>query len=238
MKWILFFALFSHQVIAQDAQPSQAHRTTEAIIEKIEDKAVEVQQNISETSSYRANSTGTALVGFEPFSSWLPLKLTASYTQIFNKKWSLEAEFARGKFGAGLLGFDLASVTEYRYSILARRYIGNSFHWIFGVYKDDLKARLGNDITDSMNNTRIDDLKVSVLGGTVGVGNRWQWQKGFTVGIDWFRMNMPLLDRETDDGVLKYIDNENDYDLVKRGMDRVAKIPTFVLMGIYLGYTF
>lgn len=205
---------------------------------EIESFPEKIEAEVRNTSFFRDHSKGTAMVGLELFTSWVPFKLTAGYTYIFNKKWSVEAEFARGKFGAGLYGFNLADVTEYRYSLLARRYTGNSFHWIFGLYKDDFRARIGSDYLKNMSNTSIDDMKVEILGATLGLGNRWQWKSGLTVGMDWVRTNIPIFDRKVDDGVLRNIDDGSDNNRVKRMINRVAGVPSFTLFGLYLGYTF
>lgn len=228
-SFFLLMAFFVFEAKAQVVAP---------VVEKVEETKVKIEKQVSGTSFFREHSHGTALVGYELLSTWIPSKFTFSYTHIFNKTWSVEAEFARGHFGAGLFGFDIASVTEYRYSILARRYTGNSFHWIFGLYKDDFRAKLGSDVLDDMSDTSLDDMNVKVVGATVGFGNRWQWSNGFTLGLDWVRMNMPLFDRKIDDGVLKNIDDGSDHDSVKKGLNRVASVPTFTLLGIYLGYTF
>lgn len=197
-----------------------------------------IEAEVRNSATYRDQSKGTAMLGLELFTSWVPFKLTAGYTFIFNKEWALEAEFGRGHFGAGMYGFNLATVTEYRYSLLARRFIGNSFHWIFGLYKDDFRARLGSDYLDSMSDTSIDDMKVEILGATIGFGNRWQWRNGLTMGMDWVRTNIPIFDRKVDDGVLDKIDDESDHDRVKKVINRVVSVPSFTLFGIYLGYTF
>lgn len=255
MKWLLILSLASFQTFAQEPRPTtpsevskDVEPTTETetfplvkeepVVEKVEAAALQVQQKVSGTSYYRENSRGTALVGFEFLSTWIPFKFTGSYTHIINKNWSIEGEIGRGSFGAGAFGFDLASITELRYSILARRYLRNSFNLLFGVYKNDLRAKLGSDILDNMSDTSIDDLNVKVFGAAVGFGNRWQWGNGFTLGIDWFRVNAPIFDRKVDRSVLNNIDDNSDYQVVEKVFDRASKIPTFVLGGLYLGYTF
>jgi len=186
----------------------------------------------------RTNTNHTFLVGTEILSTWLPIKFTGSYTYIFNSIWSFEAEAARGKFGAQVLIFDVASVTEYRYSLLTRRYVGNSFNWIFGLYKDDFRAKIGSDFLDDMSDTSIDDLGVDVYGIVLGFGNRWQWRNGFTLSADWFRINAPVLGHKIKDGILENIEDENDRDQVKSGIKKVTNLPTVVILGLYLGYSF
>lgn len=234
MRLFVFLLLLPLSTLAQTKAPE----TPETLPEKAIEVVQEVKHEIRNTSFFREHSKGTGMVGFEALSSWIPFKLTAGYTHIINKNWSVEAEFARGKFGAGVFGFDLASVTEYRYSLLARRYTGNSFHWIFGLYKDDFRARAGSEYLDNASGTSIDDLKVEVIGATLGFGNRWQWKSGFTAGLDWVRTNIPIFDRKVDDGVLKYVDDGGDESRVKKVINRVASVPSFTLFGIYLGYTF
>lgn len=214
------------------------HSLAETAKEKIKEDVQEIKQSAKKSSDRREERHHTALVGLEFFSTWVPTKVTASYTYNFNRKWSLEAEYARGYMGTGIIGVDLASISENRYSFQARRFLGNSFHTIFGLYKDDVKAKLGSEFLDDMTDTSIDSLSVQVVGATLGLGNRWQWGSGFTLGIDWIRMSLPLIDKNIDDDVLKNIPSESDRDKIKSGIDKVTDVPTFVLFGFYLGYSF
>ncbi len=182
------------------------------------------------------HSTGTVMVGYEIFASWLPFRWTGSYTHLINKKWSAEAEWSRGYFGTGIVGYDLASVSENRFSLVARKYVGNSLNLIFGGFKNDFHAKLGSELLDDT--TGVNDFRVQGLGLAVGIGNRWQWQNGFTFGVEWFRMNVPLFDKKVDSEVLDNITDKNDIAAVKNAIDKVKNVPTFVLLGINLGYTF
>ena len=232
MKWLVFLLLSSSLAIGQETAPEV---TPVAPPNPIAEEVKEIKKEVKNSSLFREKSSGSLMVGYEFISTWLPSKFTGSYTYMFNKTWALEAEAARGRFGTGALGIDVASVSEYRYSLLARRFVGNSFHTIFGLYKDDFRAELGTDVVDDAS---LDDLRVEVIGVALGLGNRWQWESGFTFGIDWIRMNMPLLDREINDDVLDNISDEDDLDTIEDAIDKVSKVPTFVLLGIYLGYSF
>lgn len=182
------------------------------------------------------HTTGTVMVGNQLFSSWLPFRWTASYTHILNPQWSIEAEWARKKYGVGAFGIDAASVTENVYSLVARRYVTNSLHWIFGGYKEDFHAELGSDFV--ADETAVSDVRVQAMGVALGIGNRWRWKKGFTCGIDWFRINIPLFNKKVDNEALDNINDANDLSSVKNSIEKVKNVPTFVLFGINLGYTF
>lgn len=181
---------------------------------------------------------GSVMIGYQFLSTWLPSKKTISYTHIFNEKWSLEGEYSWSTISFPVVGIDLGEIKEQRYTLQARRYLGNSFHFTFGAVLSDFKARLGSDFLDDMGNEIRSDFKVENIGITAGMGNRWQWQNGVTVGIDWFRMNMPLFETELDDNVLKSIPGGEDQDEVKKVIRVLNRLPSFVLLGVNLGYTF
>lgn len=236
MKVFLLLLFMSTSLLAQTPpMPAESALPKE---NPIAEEFKEIKKEVKNSAYFRERSSGSVMLGYEFLSTWLPFKFTGSYTYMFNYKWALEAEMGRGHFGAGALGFDVASVTEYRYSLLARRFVGNSFNMTFGLYKNDFRAKVGSDILDNMSDTSIDDLRVEVLGLALGIGNRWQWSSGFTLGVDWFRMNLPVLDRKLDNEILNEIDDNSDMKDVKNGMDKISRIPTFVLLGIYLGYSF
>ena len=191
----------------------------------------------SETKDLRGNSLGTVMVGYQFLTTWIPSKLTFSYTHIFNEKWSLEGEYSGGSISFPIVGIDLGKITEKRYSLQLRRYTGNSFHSSFGLSYSEFKARLGSDFLDDMGNEIKSSFEVENLGLTAGFGNRWQWENGFTLGIDWARINIPLFETAVNDKVLKQIDKGDSGD-VRKVIRTFNRIPTFVLLGVNLGYTF
>jgi hypothetical protein len=187
---------------------------------------------------YREISRGSVMLGYQYFSTWIPGKWDASYTYIKNKKWSFEFEYASGSVGRSVFGLDIGRISEKKYSLVARRYLGNSFHFIFGGYKNEFRAKLGDSILDSMTNLSTDDFRVKGTGLALGLGNRWQWEKGVTLGIDWFRMNIPLINKTVDNDVLENIQDNSDASEVKDIIVKLKNIPTFVILGIDVGYTF
>lgn len=243
MKWILVALLsFSLQAQTQDplqtVEPAVTLPQSESQAKVKEDKIKEIPQKLSRSADYREDSIGTVMAGYQFLASWIPSKWSAAYTQNFNRKWSLEAEYLKGSMGIGAFGFDAASITETRYSLVGRRFVGNSFNFILGAFKNDFEAQLGNDIVNDMTDKSIDEFEVSGMGLALGIGNRWQWGNGLTFGIDWFRMNVPLFEKKVDNDVLNKIDDNNDLSRVKDYIDKVKNIPTFVLLGFNLGYTF
>jgi hypothetical protein len=219
-----------------------ASSTTAPVSDELGPQAKKVEEiqtlppEMTGSSLHRQNSLGSVMLGYQVLTSWVPFKWTASYTQIFNRSWSAELEYSRGNFGVGLFGFDAARIREHRYSLLGRRYFGNSFNILFGAFKNDFHASLGSGLLN--NNEWIDDFRVQGMGLTIGIGNRWQWHNGFTMGVDWFRLNIPLIDKKVENDVLNNIEDNSDLRSVRDNINRVRNLPNFVLLGVNLGYTF
>lgn len=189
-------------------------------------------------SDSREEFFGTVMVGYQFFTSWLPSKKTISYTHIFNQKWSLEGEYAWASISYPIYGIDLGEISEKRYTLQARRYVGNSFHFTFGALMNDFKARLGSDILDTFGNEINSSFRVQNLGVTGGIANRWQWNNGLTLGMDWFRVIIPLAATKIENNVLDDISDDDDQTDVKKVIRIFNRIPTFVVFGLSFGYSF
>lgn len=207
-----------------------AKEATDAGKKKVE----EVTGKIHRSEDLRDDSFGTLMLGYQPFTTWIPGKWTASYTQIFNRKWSLEGEYSQGYLSVPVLNVDIGKIKEERVSLQARYYPGNSFNWTFGMMYQRGEAKLGSDIPAT---SKFDVFEMESFGATLGFGNRWQWKNGITFGLDWFRMNQPLFGRWENESVLKTVSSKDASDL-KRIMRAFNTFPTFVFLGINLGYTF
>ncbi len=197
-------------------------------------KIEEMTGKILRSEDLREDSFGTLAVGYQPFTTWIPSKWTASYTQIFNRNWTLEGEYSKGSLSVPVFSVDIGEIKEERVTLQSRYYPGNSFNWSFGLMYQKGEAKLGADIPAT---SSLDVFEMESFGATLGFGNRWQWQNGMTFGIDWFRVNQPLFGRWENESVLKTV-SANDADELKKIMRAFNTLPTFVFLGIQLGYTF
>lgn len=180
----------------------------------------------------------TVLAGLEVATSWVPFKKQFTYTYYNNADWAFELEHSFGSVGLGLASVDLAELEEKRTTLIIHRYVGNSFHWDFGPYHHDTRARAGRNVRKEMVETEVASFGVKGFGVAFGLGNRWQWDNGFTLGIDWLRLNIPLVVTENDNKIVKYISDEGESDDVKTVIKYFSRVPTFSLLGIRLGYSF
>jgi hypothetical protein len=208
MKWILLFLLFSSSLWAQSSKEN------------------------------RSNSTSTLMLGNQIITTWIPSKYTGSYTYIFNDKWSLEGEYSWASFSTKFVGIELGEISEGRSTLQARYYVSNSFHFSFGGVYSRFSAKLGNDYLDNLGNKISAGLSAENLGVTLGMGNRWQWSNGITLGVDWIRINYPLVTTKIDDNSLNDVADSADRNDLKDSLKTFNRIPTFVLFGLNVGYSF
>lgn len=196
------------------------------------------QATFASAQDLRSKSTSTFLIGYQYISTWLPSKKTLSYTHILNSRWSIEAEYAWSTVSFPVMGIDLGKIKETRSTLQARRYLGESFHFMFGGLLNDLDARLGSDFLDRFDNPINSHLQIQNLGITLGAGNRFHWQNGLTLGVDWVRMNIPVYETKVKDNVIGEVTSSGEQEDLKKIIKTFNRVPTFVILGLSLGYTF
>jgi hypothetical protein len=214
--------------VIENSTKIPAENSTESPIAKVEKKSKKV----------RKDSIGSVMVGYQLITSWIPSKKTISYTHIFNPKWSLELEYAWSGLGYPILGIDLGSIKERRYSLLAKRYVGKTFHFAFGPYYNDFEAEVGSSILNRAGTETTSSFGAEGAGIAMGIGSRFHWKNGFTLGVDWFRLNVPLIVTEVESRILDDVSNDDDEDDIEKVIRSFNRIPTFVLLGINIGYSF
>lgn len=178
------------------------------------------------------------MVGYQGISSWLPSKKTVSYSQIISPGWTLEGEFSFQTLGNTSLGPDLDEIRERRTTLHARRYFGSSFHLSFGAAFSTFKARTGSSFVDGSGGPVRSSLSAENLGLSGGVGHRWQWAQGLTVGVDWLRLCVPVLKTHVNQGDLGALESAGNREDVKDVLRTFNRVPTFVLLGVNVGYSF
>jgi hypothetical protein len=189
------------------------------------------------SATNRDNSFGTIMGGFQFLNTWVPSKFTGSYTQIFNRSFSLELEYAGSERQLDIAGIDVGTLNEKRYSVMLKYYIGKSFHVSLGPYANDIAFELSDKVKARTGITSNDKVEVATYGIGLGLGNRWQFDNGFTMGIDWMRINQPTGKYKVKDRILKDVDDEDRQDLKRTGK-LFRTFPAFTFFGVNIGYTF
>jgi len=184
----------------------------------------------------RRESNHSIMLGYQLLTTWLPSKKAVNYTYIHSERWSWDLEYAWTSIDSPIIGVDLGEISEKRYSLMGRRYVSNSFHFILGAMYQDFHARASGKIVSQ--GVDVATFGAESAGVVLGIGNRWQWKSGFTLGVDWLRVNVPLFSTKVENEILDDIDNNSDSEDVKKVIRAFNRIPTFVVFGLNLGYSF
>lgn len=232
-KLILFFLLLSTSVFAQApglpspmVEPAPACPTCPTC--KSCDRG--------KTEGYREKSFGTVMVGYQYANNWVPRKTTGSYTQILNRAWSLEFEYATSERNVTIAGTDLGSMKEDRYTFFAKYYIGNSFHVSFGPMLSEITIDPSGVLQTSSGGNANQRLRLESYSLGAAFGSRWQNKWGLTWGVDWFRVNAPIRDGRVQERKADL--NGDGRTDVSRSFSALRTIPTFTFVGVNIGYTF
>lgn len=230
-------ALPENSPIEETVKKAEPVSTDEQTSKKDEEEK-ENQNQTKKSADIREEKHNTIMVGYQLLTTWIPSKKTVSYTRNVSRKWSFELEYAWSTIDSPIIGVDLGEISEKRYSLMAKRFVGNSFTFDIGPYFTRFKAQVGSDILEDVVANSTSSFSTNTYGIMGGIGNRWQWENGFSFGVDWFRMYLPLFVTDVESKILGDITREQDDEKIRDVLRKFNRIPTFVLLGLNIGYSF
>lgn len=119
----------------------------------------------------------------------------------------------------------------------------NSFQWSFGVGERLYRFSLGDDVLKdvpggSSIDTSYEVLEIKNWVALGGLGNRWQFDPGFVIGVDWLDLIMPFGQGSTRSAIYDEIPGGR----VKRGLHSVLSGlrygPTIDVLRFHVGWAF
>lgn len=234
---LIFFSFF---------ESAQAQSANESVLESTPDTPVVVERPVttkrSRSTDIRASSEFTASYMGSIFGLAVPFKHGPVFGWIIDENWTIEASYFTGSLSFGTSFISVGSFSENLIAVQARYYPRNTFNWIFGFSRQSYRANLGSSLISGLSGGNIpgdvDVLAVSTIGLQIGFGNRWQWDNGFTLGVDWVVLNFPFQTLKTDAPFLDYVTNPNDRQTVEDVIRVMKFFPTGALTKVSLGYTF
>lgn len=129
---------------------------------------------------------------------WVPSKIgfTVGYRATANS--FIEFDYMRGGLNTKWIGINLGDVSEQRAAIVWRRFSSGagSFNYFIGANYNDLELTVGDSALATVtasSPSEVELIRLSTLGVSAGLGNRWVFESGFTLGVDWVHLHLPLL---------------------------------------------
>lgn len=228
-----------------EKEPTVLEKTQQKAEEAYEygkEKAGEAAAELAKTRAARTTSSFTGLVNYSFLETWVPGKWGGTIGYIRSPASTYELQYDRNSIGFGAYGLDLAEITEQRFS-LNWRWFGrrNSFSLVTGLDYTMLKATLGSEYLSTVSVGQVgsyDALEIDSLGIGFGMGNRWQTAGGFTWGIDWFTVHLPVVITKSEAPFLSATGSEDKHDYVSSTLKLFKHLPTFAVFKLQAGFTF
>lgn len=227
------------------AIPTPAPTATPAPSPTLKDRAGKavsrVGAEINNSLEYRALSPVTLMLAWAPIDLILPSKFGASVAWNRTPEASHELEYLSAKMSVPFFVDDLGGFTDRRVSLLKRSFNArNSFNFHYGLSYFDTEIHVGNDYLAqaNANAAEVDLLRIKSLGFIWGFGNRWNFAKGLTAGVDWFSWSQPLLVIHRDNALVDSMNEGSAKDRVETTMKLVEYLPRLTVLKVALGYSF
>lgn len=151
--------------------------------------------NTDETSrSLRSDSILGVTVFISPVSLPFPLSKGATLYYVANANWLMEMEYMQSTIAVGAFGYDFGEVKEKYYTFQTRYFPNtNSFNLVFGAGYRNLSVNLARDLFELYTQDysfTVSETETKYI--KLGLANQWQWNRGFTLTVDWLDVNIPV----------------------------------------------
>lgn len=171
----------------------------------------------------------------------MPTKTGFAGSWMINGEWSLEAEYLKGGYNLGFLGIDLFDLSERIIGLNARWYAANSFNLKMGLGERKYNFSLGSDYLNKITGGDVsEEMSLSVKNQVLllGLGNRWQFDRGFTIGFDWFELIIPVGNSSVKENFLHSVKDQGERDDIQDVIDYMRTGTTFNALKLHVGYAF
>lgn len=180
-----------------------------------------------------AESKWSGYLTYSQFDLWIPGKigLVASYKE--HDKRTYELAWQKASYGFDLFVDDIGSVSEQRIHFTTRSFkYGTSFNYQYGLLYTSYLVNLGKGFVG------FDLVEIKTLGGLWGVGNRWELERNIDIGIDWFKVFVPVVTLEKENDALDSAESKSDKNDLKDLLKAFTSIPTITVLHFEVGYRF
>ena len=162
---------------------------------------------IMTSSAHAEDKKWTGFVNYAPWDMWMPGKFGASIDYKNNLR-SYELMFQRASYNLDVVISGLAGVSENRLTFLTRSHsFDNSFNFHYGTSINLISAHLGKEYIGGIG-AKYDLVSVNTLGLMWGFGNRFDFNDKYKIGIDWFKMIIPVMNLKSESSFLDESNNK------------------------------
>jgi hypothetical protein len=210
--------------------------------QEVQKPSDQVKEALSQTKDRRANSKYVALLNYSPVDLLIPSKIGFTLGLVNGTEQTWDFEYLKGTVSVPFVVEDLGKMTDTRYSLIGRSYLGNnSFNFSYGLSYFDFSLHLGDKLLNSLsggNYPSIDVVQIQAVGFNVGFGNRWVFDKNITFGVDWISWAQPVSVTKKNSAFLDYATNQEDRDDVEKAIKSISYFPRLAFFKLQFGMSF
>lgn len=220
----------------------KAKKAGSRVIDQGKEAVEATSQKLDLTKNFRDETDWTLLGTYSLIDTWIPSKYGATFVYVPSVDASWEVEYLRGSVSFEFFIKDLGKMTDEKLSIIRRFYADrNSFNFFLGGGYSAFSIHLGDRLTSLVSGgaiPNVDLVTLRSLGLIAGLGNRWQFEGGWTIGMDWFSIFVPVKNLEAEAPYVNSSASESGKKDVRDVMSVIQHVPTFAIFKFQVGYSF
>jgi hypothetical protein len=192
------------------------------------------------TQVARRIAKSVSLVGnYGVYSFIIPGKKGAQLTWLKSASSSWELEYFSGDYGLNKYNINLISFGERVIVGRYRKYWSNSFNLGVGLGERRYSFELGSQLTENIpgeisGKETLIELKRYIF--DFSLGNRWHFDKGFVLNIDWFEIGLPFGPESKKAAIVERISNSEDKKNTKKVLGYLNYLPTLTFLKLGIGF--
>ncbi|MEQ1879291.1 MAG: hypothetical protein ABL958_21830, partial [Bdellovibrionia bacterium] len=116
------------------------------------------------------------------------------------------------------------------------------FYLLTGLGYQSTSVTLGDETLAKYSNGNLPSeykvLSIDAIVASFGLGNRWTWENGVTVGIDWAVVHVPVARTRVQAEFLDIAEKSEEGKKVATAFGYLSRVPTVALLNLGLGFNF
>lgn len=187
----------------------------------------------------RADKTISLVVNYGLYSFIVPGKKGAQLTWMQSPSSSWELDYFSGDYGLKKYGINLVSFGERVIVGRYRKYWQSSFNLGMGLGERTYSFELGSRLTENIPGEIISREKLIELKRYVfdfSLGNRWHFNKGFVLSMDWFELSVPFGPGSKKAAIVDRVPNSEDRENTRKVLRYLNYMPTLTFLKVGVGF--
>ena len=187
----------------------------------------------------RADKTVSLVGNYGLYSFIVPGKKGAQLAWLQSPSSTWELDYFSGDYGLNKYGINLISFGERVIVGRYRKYWQSSFNLGVGLGERTYSFELGNRLTenipgDILNEEKLIELKRYVF--DFSMGNRWHFNKGFILSMDWFELSIPIGPGSKKAAIVDRVSNSEDKENTRKVLRYLNYLPTLTFLKVGIGF--